>query len=176
MGIKFVVQRTIICYNYTSHLKRVGGYLKVDMWKIILIVSIVIIGVLIGLYFWGKNLQKKYEDQQALIDQNKQQAQIFVIDKKKDKITNVKLPKQVKEQFPKRYRMRKMPIVIAKIGPQITTLLCDEKIYKDLPTKKQVKVELAGIFIVGIKGPKAGNQSNKPKKQSWLDKLKTKVK
>ena len=151
-----------------------GGYLKVDMWKIILIVAIIIIGVLVGLYFWGRNLQKKYGDQQALIDQNKQQVQIFVIDKKKDKIDNVKLPKQVKEQFPKRYKLRKMPIVIAKIGPQITTLLCDEKIYKQLPTKKQVKVEVAGLFIVGIKGPKLGNPSNKPKKQRWFEKLKKK--
>lgn len=146
-----------------------------DTWKIVLIVAIVIIGVLAGLYFWGRNLQKKYDEQQTLIDQNKQQVQIFVIDKKKDKITNVKLPKQVKEQFPKRYKKRKMPIVIAKIGPQITTLLCDEKIYKDLPVKKQVKVELAGLFIVGIKGPKAVDSSNKSKKQSWIDKLKSKV-
>ena len=67
-----------------------------------------------------------------------------------------------------------MPIVIAKIGPQITTLLCDEKIYKDLPVKKQVKVELAGLFIVGIKGPKADNPSDKSKKQSWIHILKNK--
>lgn len=146
-----------------------------DKWIIILIVAVVIIAILVGLYFWGRNLQKKYEEQQALIDQNKQQVQIFVIDKKKDKITNVKLPKQVREQFPKRYQKKKMPIVIAKIGPQITTLLCDEKIYEDLPIKKQVKVELAGLFIVGIKGPKAENTSNKSKKGNWLDKLKSKV-
>ena len=145
------------------------------MWKIILIVLIVIIGVLVGLYFWGKKLQTKYSQQQALIDQNKQQVQIFILDKKKDKIANAKLPKQVKEQFPKMYRIRKMPLVIAKIGPQITTLLCDEKIYKVLPTKKQVKVELAGIYIVGIKGPKLNVASGKAKKQSWFQKMKNKV-
>ncbi len=146
-----------------------------EIWKIVLIVTVVIIAVLAGLYFWGTKLQKKYDEQQALIDQNKQVVQIFVIDKKKDKITNVKLPKQVKDEFPKRYKRKKMPIVIAKIGPQITTLLCDEKIYDDLPVKKQVKVELAGIFIVGMRGPKAGNTSSKPKKQSWIDKLKSKA-
>ena len=134
-----------------------------------------IIAALVGLYFWGKRLQDKYEDQQALIDQNKQQAQIFVIDKKKDKISNVKLPKQVRDQFPKRYKNKKMPMVIAKIGPQITTLLCDEKIYEELPVKKQVKVELAGLFIVTVKGPKADSASGKPKKQKWIDKLKSKL-
>ena len=145
------------------------------MWKIILIVSIVIIGVLVGLYFWGKKLQTKYDQQQTLINQNKQQVQIFILDKKKDKIANAKLPKQVKDQFPKMYKMRKMPLVIAKIGPQITTLLCDEKIYKILPTKKQVKVEIAGLFIVGVKGPKLTVGADKTKKQSWLQKIKNKV-
>ena len=146
-----------------------------DTWKIILIISLVVIGVLIGLYFWGKRLQTKYDQQQALIDQNKQQVQIFILDKRKDKIANAKLPKQVKEQFPKMYKMRKMPLVIAKIGPQITTLLCDEKIYKMLPTKKQVKVELAGLFIVGIKGPKSNQAPSKTKKQGWVQNLKNKI-
>lgn len=153
--------------------QRSGGYLKVDVWKIVLIVAVVIIAVLVGLYFWGSKLQKKYDEQQTLIDQNKQVVQLFVIDKKKDKITNVKLPKQVKEQFPKRYTRKKMPIVIAKIGPQITTLLCDENIYKDLPVKKQVKVELAGIFIVGIRG---GKLATPTKKKGWMDRMKDKVK
>lgn len=132
------------------------------------------IAVLVGLYFWGRRLQSKYDDQQAIIDENKQLMQIFVIDKKKDKIKNANLPKQVKEQFPKRHSLRKMPIVIAKVGPQIMTLLCDEKIYDDLPTKKQVKVELAGIFIVGIKGPRAN--PGKPEKQGWFAKIKDKTK
>lgn len=141
---------------------------------VILIVTVLIIGTLVGLYFWGRKLQSKYEEQQTLINQNKQQVQIFVLDKKKDKISNAKLPKQVKDQFPKMYKMRKMPLVIAKIGPQITTLLCDEKIYKMIPTKKQVKVELAGLFIVGIKGPKVAEKSTSSKKQSWIDKIKNK--
>ena len=116
----------------------------------------------------------KYHDQ-ALEILKKADIGIKSFEVEKDKIANAKLPKQVKEQFPKMYRMRKMPLVIAKIGPQITTLLCDEKIYTMLPTKKQVKVELAGLFIVGIKGPKAENTSNKSKKGNWLDKLKSKV-
>ena len=71
--------------------------------------------------------------------------------------------------------MRKMPLVIAKIGPQITTLLCDEHIYKILPTKKQVKVELAGLFIVGVTGPNINKSSGKNKKQGWIEKLKSKA-
>jgi len=94
------------------------------------------------------------DQQQSLINQHKVVTSILVIDKKKEKITKANLPKMVVDQVPKMYRLRKMPLVKAKIGPQVMTLLCDEKIFKKLPTKKMVKVELAGIFIVGIKSSK----------------------
>ncbi|PHV69872.1 hypothetical protein CS063_13620 [Sporanaerobium hydrogeniformans] len=119
-------------------------------WTIFWIVLAVIAAILVGLYFWGRKLQAKYDSQQELINQNKQAATLFVIDKKKDKVDNLKLPKQVKDSLPKLYRKRKMPVVIAKIGPQIQTLMCDERIYNSIPTKKQIKVELAGILIVNV--------------------------
>ena len=119
-------------------------------WIIFWVVIAVVVVAMIGLYFWGKKLQGKYDEQQQLISQNKQAVSIFVIDKKKDKLENLKLPKQMKEQVPKLYKRRKMPVVIAKIGPQIHTLMCDEKVYNSIPTKKQVKVELAGLLIVNV--------------------------
>ncbi|NLL69703.1 MAG: hypothetical protein GX238_01070 [Epulopiscium sp.] len=124
------------------------------IWQIILIVLLVIAGVLVGLYFVGRKLQTKMDQQQALINQHKVVTSILVIDKKKEKITKANLPKMVVDQVPKMYRFRKMPLVKAKIGPQVMTLLCDDKVFKKLPTKKMVKVELAGIFIVGIKSVK----------------------
>ena len=119
-------------------------------WTVFWIVLAVVAALLVGLYFWGKKLQAKYDSQQQLINENKQAATIFVIDKKKDKVDNLKLPKQVKDGLPKLYRRRKMPVVIAKIGPQIQTLMCDERVYNVIPTKKQIKVELAGILIVNV--------------------------
>jgi len=119
-------------------------------WTIFLIVIVVLAAVLVGLYFWGRKLQTKYDQQQQLIKDNKQSATIFVIDKKKDHVTNLKLPKQMKEQLPWMYKKRKMPVVIAKIGPQIQTLMCDQKVYDSIPIKKQIKVELAGILIVNV--------------------------
>lgn len=123
---------------------------NMDFWTIFWIVIAVVAALLVGLYFWGKKLQTKYDEQQQLIADNKQAVTLFVIDKKKDHVTNLKLPKQVKDQLPWMYKKRKMPVVIAKIGPQIQTLLCDQKVYDSLPTKKQVKVELAGILIVNV--------------------------
>lgn len=119
-------------------------------WTVFWIVIAVVIVALVGLYFWGKKLQGRYDEQQQLISNNKQAVTLFIIDKKKDNLTNLKLPKQMKDELPWMYKKRKMPVVIAKIGPQIQTLLCDQKIYDSLPTKKQVKVELAGILIVNV--------------------------
>ena len=119
-------------------------------WTIFWIVIAILAAVLAGLYFWGRKLQTKYDEQQQLIKDNKQSATIFVIDKKKDHVTNLKLPKQMKDQLPWIYKKRKMPVVIAKIGPQIQTLMCDQKVYDSIPTKKQIKVELAGILIVNV--------------------------
>ena len=61
------------------------------------------------------------------------------------------MPKAVIEQVPKVYRFKKVPIVKAKIGPQVLDLLCDEAIFDKLPEKKTVQVELAGIYIAGLK-------------------------
>ena len=94
------------------------------------------------------------DQQQSLINQHKMVTSILVIDKKKTKITNSNLPKTVIDQFPKWYRFRKLPLVKAKIGPQITTFICDEKVFKNLPTKKVVKVEIAGLYILSIKSVK----------------------
>ncbi len=140
-------------------------------WTIFFIVLAVIAALLAGLYFWGKNLQKKYDNQQQLINQHKQAMSIFVIDKKKDHVNNLKLPKQVKDQLPWIYKKRKMPVVIAKIGPQIQTLMCDEKLYNSIPIKKQIKVELAGILIVNILSGKLPPV----KKDSLISQIKAKV-
>ncbi len=140
-------------------------------WTIFWIVLAIVVAILVALYFWGKKLQKKYDEQQKLISENKQALSIFVIDKKKDHINNLKLPKQMKQELPWIYKKRKMPVVIAKIGPQIQTLLCDQKIYDSIPTKKQIKVELAGILIVNVVSGKLPDT----KKKGLLSKYKSSV-
>ena len=43
-----------------------------------------------------------------------------------------------------------MCMIKAKVGPQIVTLICEDDVFKKLPDKKNIRVDLAGIFIVGI--------------------------
>ena len=141
-------------------------------WTIFWIVMAVLAAILVGLYFWGRKMQKKYDEQQQLITETKQSLSIFVIDKKKDHLSNLKLPKQMKEQLPWIYKKRKMPVVIAKIGPQIQTLLCDQKVFDSIPTKKQIKDELAGILIVNVVAGKFPDT----KKKGFFSKKKDKKK
>lgn len=49
------------------------------------------------------------------------------------------LPKMVMQQTPKRYQKAKLPIVKAKIGPQIMNLICDDGIYDVMPVRGEVK-------------------------------------
>ena len=121
---------------------------------ILIIVGIALAAILAGLYFLNKWASKRMAGQQEMIDRNKQTVSIYVIDKKKEKATDVNLPKAVTENMPKASRFLKMPFVKAKVGPQIVTLMCEKKVYNALPVKKNVKVELAGMYIVGMKGMK----------------------
>lgn len=90
------------------------------------------------------------EDQQELVKHHKQATTILVLEKKKDRLSNANIPKSVIEQIPRIYKLKKVPLVKAKIGPQVMDLICDEDVFDKLPDKKSVRVELAGIFIAGV--------------------------
>lgn len=122
-----------------------------EWWQVALIVITVLVLILVILGFVGRKLQKKTAQSQEVVNQNKQTVSMLVIDKKKLKIKESGLPKMVQDQIPKYLRFRKFPLVKGKVGPKIATFLCDEKVYNDIPVKKEVKVEIAGMYIVGIK-------------------------
>ena len=107
------------------------------------IVSLIIIAILIiaivVLYFLGKKAQKKQAEQKEAIDAAKQSVSMLIIDKKRMKLKDAGFPAYVVEQTPKIMRNSKVPVVKAKIGPQIMTLICDENIFEDVPVKKEVK-------------------------------------
>jgi hypothetical protein len=123
-------------------------------WDILIVVAIVVLLAAVGIYFFNKWASKRMSEQQDAVERNKQTVTVYIIDKKKDRITSANFPKAVQDQMPKWSRIMKMPLVKAKIGPQIMTLLCDGKIFPVLPIKKNVSVELAGMYIVGMKGMK----------------------
>ena len=119
---------------------------------ILAIVAIVLVVVMVVLYFLGKKMQKKQDESQAQMQAASQTATILVIDKKRMKLKDSGLPKMVLENTPKYLRGSKVPIVKAKIGPKVMSLMCDEKIFPVLPVKKELKVVISGIYIMDVKG------------------------
>lgn len=119
---------------------------------VLLIILAVLLVAVVVLYFLGKKAQKKQDEQQAQIDAMKQTVSMLIIDKKRMKLKDAGLPQQVLEQTPKLLRGSKLPIVKAKVGPQIMSLICDEKIFDSVPVKKEVKAVVSGIYITGVRG------------------------
>ena len=119
---------------------------------IVIILAVVVVIVIAVMYHFGKKNYAKNLEAQSFINQYKTVTPILVIDKRFEKPTPHNLPKNIYEKLPKTAHIRKMPIVKAKVGPQILTLMCDKNIYDVLAVKKTVKVELAGIYISNIVG------------------------
>lgn len=121
-------------------------------WTIVLLVIlIVLIVALVVLYFLGRKAQKKQAEQEQQIEAYKQNVTMLVIDKKRMKLKEAGLPQAVIDNTPKLMRGSKLPIVKAKVGPQIVTLVCDEKIFDIVPVKKEVKATISGIYLTNVK-------------------------
>lgn len=139
---------------------------------IVLIVFLVlIVAAAIALYVVGKKAQKKQAEQQAFMDANKQTVSMLIIDKKRMKIKESGLPQAVIDQTPKLMRGAKLPIVKVKIGPQIMNLISDEKIFDEIPLKKEVKATVSGIYITGVKGLHGKVEAAPPKKKGFFKRM-----
>ena len=134
------------------------------LWMILLIILVIMAIALIVLYFLGKKAQKKQEEQQAQIEASKQTVSMLIIDKNKMPLNKSGLPQIVIEQTPKLMRRSKLPVVKAKVGPRIMTMICDEKIFDSVPVKKEVKAEVSGMYIVGVKGLRGPLETPEKKK------------
>lgn len=138
------------------------------VWMVLLIILIILIIALVVLYFLGKRAQKKQEEQKQQIEAAKQTVSMLIIDKKRMPLKDAGLPQMVIEQTPKMMRRTKVPVVKAKVGPRIMTLICDEKIFDSVPVKKEVKAEVSGMYIVGVRGLRGPLPAPEPRKKGFL--------
>ena len=134
------------------------------LWRVLLIILVILIAAMIVLYFLGKKAQKKQEEQQAQIEATKQTVSMLIIDKKRMPLNKSGLSQMVIDQTPKLLRRSKLPIVKAKVGPRILSLICDEKVFELIPIKKEVKAEVSGMYIVGVKGIRSSLEAPQKKK------------
>ncbi len=144
------------------------------VWKVLLIILIVVAAVLAILYFLGRRTQQKQEAVNEQIEAMKQTVSMLIIDKKKLPLKQSGLPQQVIDQTPWYAKRGKMPIVKAKVGPRIMNLVADQQVFDLLPVKSEVKVEISGIYITGIKSVRGGS-IKAPEKQGFLAKLRNRV-
>lgn len=121
-------------------------------WIIFWIVMAVLAVVIVVLYFLGKKAQKKQAEQQEQIDANKQIVSMFIISKKMMKLKEAGLPQQIADSVPKLMRRSKLPIIRAKVGPQLINFVCDSAIFDKVPVKKEVKATVSGIYVTDVKG------------------------
>ena len=146
---------------------------------ILLVILLLLVGGCVALYFLGKKAQKKQSEQQVLLEQNKQTVSMLIIDKKRMKLKESGLPQMVIDQTPKYLRFSKVSVVKCKVGPQIMTLMCDDKIYDLIPVKKEVKAVISGIYIMDVKALHGKLPQAEPTKSGkfkrWVDKLQEKA-
>lgn len=125
---------------------------KMPTWSIVLIiVAVVLIAAIVVLYILGKRMQKKQAEQEEFLAANRQTVSMLIIDKKRVKFKDAGFPQSVVDQTPKISRGMKVPVVKAKVGPQIVTLIADDKIFDTIPVKKEVKAVISGMYIQGVK-------------------------
>lgn len=139
-------------------------------WKITLIIAIIITVALVVLYFLGKKAEKKQAEQQEKLEAAKQNVTMLIIDKKHMKLKEAGFPAMVIESTPKYLRRSKVPVVKAKIGPRIMSLMCDERIFDSIPVKKEVRAVVSGIYITSVKGLR-GPLETPQKKKKFFDRF-----
>ena len=140
---------------------------------VLLVILVVLIAACIALYFFGKRAEKKQAEQQEQMDAVAQTVSMLIIDKKKMKLKEAGFPSVVLESTPKYLRRTKVPVVKAKIGPRIMTLMCDAKVFEAIPVKKEVKAVVSGIYITALKSVRGGSiEVPQKKKKGFLSRFK----
>ena len=138
---------------------------------VLIIVAVVMVAALIAAYLYAKKVEKKQAEQQEQLKAAAQNISMLIIDKKRMKLKEAGLPSIVLESTPKYLRGAKMPIVKAKVGPKVMTLMCDEKIFPYVPVKKEVKAVVSGLYITDVKGIR-GPLDAPQKKKGFLARFK----
>ena len=158
--------------NATMRREIVAGGTEDRMWKVLLVTLIILIIVLVVLYFLGRKLEKRQAENQAQLNAMAQTVSMLIIDKTRLPVKKSGLPQMVIDQTPKLLRRSKLPIVKAKVGPKISILIADEKVFDLIPVKKEIKAEVSGLYIVGVKGIRGNLEAPAKKKKGFFARFK----
>ncbi len=135
---------------------------------VLIVILVVVIAACIALYIFGKKAEKKQAAQREQMEAAAQVMSMLIIDKKKMKLKEAGLPAAVVENTPKYLRRTKIPVVKAKIGPKIMTLMCENKVFEVMPVKKEIKAVVSGLYITEIKSVRGGAIEPPQKKKGFF--------
>lgn len=133
---------------------------------VLIVIAVVLVVAFIVLTILGKKAQKRKEEQDEQIAAASQTVNMLIIDKKRMKLKDAGLPQQIIEQTPKLMRRSKLPVVKAKVGPRVMSLIADEQIFDEIPLKKEVKASVSGIYITAVRGIRGPLEKPKKKKKA----------
>ena len=134
---------------------------------VVTVILVILLILLAVLYFFGRKLERRQRESESMLKAAEQTVSMLIIDKKKLKMKESGLPKMVIDQTPKYMFWAKVPVVKAKVGPKIMTLIADERVFQVLPVKAEVKVVVSGIYITQIKSVRGGKLETPPKKKGF---------
>lgn len=137
---------------------------------VLLVILVILIIATVILFFLGKRAQKKQAEQQEQLDAAAQTVSMLIIDKARMRLKDAGFPAVVLESTPKYLRRSKVPVVKAKVGPKVMTLMCDASVFDQIPVKKEVKATVSGIYITAVRGLR-GPLETPQKKKGFLAKL-----
>lgn len=135
-------------------------------WNVLIVILLVLVIALALLYYFGQKAQKKQAAQQEQLEATRQVVSMLIIDKKRLKLKESGLPQIVIDQTPWYMRRTKIPVVKAKIGPKIQTLISETTIFDSIPVKKEIKAVVSGIYITEIKSVRGGRVEAPQQKKS----------
>ena len=118
--------------------------------NVVLIILVIALIALAVLYYFGRKMEKRQAEQQSMMEAAKQ---------------------TVFDQTPWYMRRAKLPIVKAKVGPKVLTLIADDKAFLQLPVKTEAKVVISGLYITDVKSVRGGIPPL-PKKKGFFARFK----
>ena len=138
---------------------------------VVTVILVILLILLAVLYFFGRKLERRQRESESMLKAAEQTVSMLIIDKKKLKMKESGLPKMVIDQTPKYMFWAKVPVIKAKVGPKIMTLIADERVFQVLPVKAEVKVVVSGIYITQIKSVRGGKLETPPKKKGFFSRF-----
>ncbi len=135
---------------------------------VMLVILVILIAAFVALYFMGKKAEARRAEQQVQMDAMAQQVSMLIIDKKMMKFKDAGFPEQMMNAVTWYQKGMKVPVVKAKVGPQMMTLIADGEIFDQIPVKKEVKATVSGLYITKVRGLRGGNAPVEAKKKKGL--------